>query len=153
MRPIAKFVKRQVRSTKSSHILKTTIRLYHNAVLMSPSVWPSLLKWSPVASYVSYMFWQSFIEGPFIFSKVYQFAFFFDALNHVLYIPWIAVYWSVNAPCKLFCFNVLALFYERKKQCIISHSSKLARVELFFFCKWSIMHMFCCAFFVRNLLS
>ena len=33
MRPIAKFVKRQVRSTDSSHIVKTTIRLSHNAVM------------------------------------------------------------------------------------------------------------------------
>ena len=33
MRPIAKSVKRQVRSTESSHIVKTTIRLSHNAVI------------------------------------------------------------------------------------------------------------------------
>ena len=32
MRPIAKSVKRQVRSTESSHIVSTTIRLSHNAV-------------------------------------------------------------------------------------------------------------------------
>ena len=33
MQPIAKSVKRQVRSTESSHIVNTTIRLSHNAVL------------------------------------------------------------------------------------------------------------------------
>ena len=32
MRPVAKSVKKQVRSTESSHIVKTTIRLSYNAV-------------------------------------------------------------------------------------------------------------------------
>ena len=34
MRPIAKSAKRQVKSTESSHIVNTTLRLYHNAVVI-----------------------------------------------------------------------------------------------------------------------
>ena len=38
MQPIAKSVKKQVRSTESSHIVNTTIRLSRNAVLSSWSL-------------------------------------------------------------------------------------------------------------------
>ena len=63
-----------------------------------------------ICSYISYVFWQAFIKWPFTFTNVSKLAILFCTLNHVYYVSWVTVYWCVDAPCKRFCFNVLAYF-------------------------------------------